>query len=401
MFSNATKKRFLLITFLLGTGLLATSTLAAENQGPQLLTGGQIHLPQHDQPLSVSLKGEWELYWGSFLYTDAMNIQALRPCLISIPHTPSQSASNCPQIERYGYGTLRASIFFDSNESQSANNTYFLRIPDIPGAWRIWINGELRGSAGRIGKTRRATKPQYLIEFFEITPVDSRIEIVIEFANFHDYRASITQPPTLSSRRPFEISFFYNNFFLMLINGAFLFLFVYFMILYILDRSYKENLYFALFVFCLLFRQIIMGQEMMSIVMHPIPWRVKFAIWHIMIPMQLLTFNNFIHSLFPRESRPEVGRGLFWFAMVYAVFCLVTPASIFARTLSIPQAVAVIYGIYVHVVIIMAIIRQRDRAWILILGSLVMFAAVIHDIAFSRGLVQTGRLLNVGALVFV
>lgn len=338
-----------------------------------------------------------------FLYTDRAGAEAgeagdttggipgSSPVFITFPFDPAEDH------ERYGFGTFRTRFRL----LHAGENRVYLHIPEFPSAWRLWVNGRLRGESGVVGSDISSTVPQYRIDYFELGGDTDEYEVVLEFANFHNHRSRIAHPPVITSRDRFQHRFISRNLIHILIDGAFLFLFVYYLILYLLDRRNTEHLFFALFVFSLLFRQLLLGQEVSSAALYRIPWHIKYGAWQVMIPVQLLAYDGYLRAAFPDDTSRTVSRFLAVFTGAYAVFCFVVPAPIMTASIIVPQMVALFFGSYVLFMITIAIARKRDRAWLLALSSAVLFMAVINDILFSAGLVSTGRVLNFGALVFV
>lgn len=358
---------------------------------------------------SVALTGPWEFFPGEFIMSAAVGdepsgiaapLANTAPRAHEAPHptaAPQTITFPYDPPEPFGHGSFRLRIEI----TDEIRRAYYLQIPEIPSAWNVWVNGRYRGSAGTIGTSRETTTPQYLIEYYELSAGSDDVEIVIEYANYHSHQASILRPPELSTRQGFQTRFFMQNFFPLVINGIFLFLFVYHAVLFLMDRRNTDHLFFALFVVALMTRQILIGQEVSSAALYVIPWRWKYAIWYAMIPIQLLAFDSYIRSVFPQEASARASRILGGFTAAYVLVCLIAPSTVFTNTLPVAQGAAVIFGVYVHVVIVRAILHRRERAWMLVASSLVLFGSVINDILYSAGYLQTGRVLNFGALVFV
>ncbi len=351
-----------------------------------------------------SLTDEWSFYPSVFLFSDHNECVPNLPIVAAFPFNPesyintgdhSNNGSGC-----FGYGTLLKNIYVETGV-----DIVYLKVPEIPSSYNLWINGIYRDSVGVPGKSRSETTSEYRIDFYELKRgrdfAGNTVEVAIEYANFTNRMAAITKPLTLHTRLGFEYSFFMSNFIILLVDGVLLFLFIYYMLLFLQNRVFIQNLYFSLFAFSLFLRQVILGQEITSAIFYGLSWHFKYSLWYILIIVQLWLYNKFISSMFKHESSKIVTNILSVICVIYSLFCAVTPPHVFTATLILPQITALLFGVFVHIVIIKAIINKRKGAVMVIAGNFVMFAAVINDILYSHGLIQTGRLLTIGALVFI
>ncbi len=361
---------------------------------------------------SCNIEGEWEIYPSIFLYSDKVDQSELRKLFFRFPFNPASSANNYDFYndadhakskksgDGFGYGTIRKLV-----EVDLTSDTVYLRIPEIPSSYNLWINGVFRDSVGIPGKSKADTKPGYRIDFYELKNgrdfTGNQVEIGIEYANFTNRMATVSHNLTIHSKRGFERTFFINNFVILLVNGVLLFLFIYYGLLFFMNRVYLQNLYFSLFALSLLLRQIILGQEITSVIFYGISWHLKYTVWYILIIVQLWLYNQFIATLFKYEASKLISRLLSVICVVYSIFCVFSQPEVFTATIIFPQMTALMFGLYVHVVIVRAIINKRKGAILVIVGNFVMFLAVINDVLYSHGILQTGRLLTIGALVFI
>ncbi len=146
---------------------------------------GVIHLGPIDNKAPIPLNGSWEYYPNEFLFSSDFtntDFDNTNSAYASVPGTlPSP----------YGYGTYRLQFSFNSSE-----NLFSLRLADIQGAARIYMDGVLVSDVGftssleEIGESFRDN--QYVV--FPLDIMRKSHEIVIQVSNFSNYTSGISSP---------------------------------------------------------------------------------------------------------------------------------------------------------------------------------------------------------------
>ena len=114
----------------------------------------------------VTLNGNWEFYWKKFYTSKDFLGKKIKPdTYIPVPSKWNKYTFNNKKFPRFGYATYRIKIIIPA---KLKNQLLGIKIYDISSAYRLFINGKLKSSNGKISKSKKEAIPQFLTQ---ITPV--------------------------------------------------------------------------------------------------------------------------------------------------------------------------------------------------------------------------------------
>ncbi|HJA67801.1 hypothetical protein B5F07_11165 [Lachnoclostridium sp. An169] len=186
-------KRFFRLFLLIAAAVLASAGLffflyRFDNKYTTSRFSPQEHL-SFDEEISdfssvVWLTGGWEFYPG--MTAQPEELSDCTPESVYIGQYFSFADFN-EDASPYGTSTYRLTLDADAG-------TYALYLPEIFSACRVYVNGELVGTAGSFAPHQPGIKDLIL-------PVDTdgRIELVIQVMNYSHYYSGITYPPALGT----------------------------------------------------------------------------------------------------------------------------------------------------------------------------------------------------------
>lgn len=176
------------------------------NQRPEIkpkAESGVIDLSQVELKNDVvSLDGQWEFFWNQLLAPSEVEIEELTE-YIQIPSSWNKQTGN---QEHSGYGFATYRLQFITME----NTRLALKIPRMFTAYELSVNGELIATAGKVGKTRETTTPQYLPQVALFESQEGVNEILIKVSNFHHRSGGILESINLGSEKQI-LAFRYKN----------------------------------------------------------------------------------------------------------------------------------------------------------------------------------------------
>ncbi|MBA7555922.1 hypothetical protein ES705_48615 [subsurface metagenome] len=125
----------------------------------------------------VNLNGEWEFYWEKLLKPDDFTAKSIPEMngFIEVPRiwnryeVKNEAGTGKRILGGDGFATYRLTIILnDRNISPVSGECIGLKIPYMSTSYRMWINGKLISSNGKVGMEKSETIPQYLphAEFF-------------------------------------------------------------------------------------------------------------------------------------------------------------------------------------------------------------------------------------------
>jgi len=171
---------------------------------------GQLDLTQWDYSSNraIPLDGEWEFYPYSFYESDYGQLQATpQPEYIKVPGNWGQTLDPLDHSP-IGYGSYRLLIHVHVDKEQLLG----IRIPPIPTASELYVNGKLLAHSGTTGKDAgsfTARKVPYSANFY---PGSDTIEVVIQVANYYDYsKGGLTSPVLIGTEQAIEKKVWYSR----------------------------------------------------------------------------------------------------------------------------------------------------------------------------------------------
>ncbi|BAK45236.1 cell wall metabolism sensor histidine kinase WalK [Eggerthella sp. YY7918] len=291
--------------------------------------------------------------------------------------------------------------------------TYMLHVSSIDFAHRLYLNGELRLQAGTPAATAEEFQPGYLrttIEVTpEVTPAGGQLDIVQQGANFvhregGNHAGHFIGLPNVV--RPFNDL---KSDMELLIAGLFLALFLVFTTLYVVFRSYKSNLLFALLCLTWFVRTGVTGAKVFYTIIPALPWQLAFRAEYLTLPVACILLLLLVREQFPGIVQKAATVIIAAVSGGFATFCLV------ADTVAMSWAV-VGYTLFYNVVIVYLIVRfalklpgmlrahTLQTEHLVALGGFAVFLlGAVHDGFYYLNIYLAGisfSLLEISMLIF-
>ncbi len=185
----------------------------------------------------------------------------------------------------------------------------------------------------------------------------------------------------------------------MLVTGVFLFMGIYHIILWFFRREDKAPLFLGLFTLLISLRHLTTSGEKMIYVLFP---QFPFSLWMALLVLHLYPlmplYLSFIHYMFPRQGFPRLYRIAMAFSGIYLIVGLIR----------LPyNSAAWFYPFFALLTggVILTLLRAyragEQGALLLLTGSALLRAAVLHDILVDQGVIHQAYLLGFGLFFFI
>lgn len=307
------------------------------------------------------LTGEWFFYENQ-LITTASEASAA-PKAVLVPHYWNGT----------GYGTYVVSI-----ENLAPKTYYGLYINDVSSAYALYVDGVFTGNNGVVGTSQTSEAIYWNPQMLLLKTDHTSIEIAFQISNYYSYPGGFSKEMYLGtpaavqnlSKRKISTE--------MMLFGGLIFMGLYNLVLFLMNRKERSALYFSLFSFSVALRVLVIGQRLINLWFENTNWHILARFQFIISSVMLATFAAFMYSLFKDYFK----RWILWVVLGFSAL-LILVASIFPLTnLQIADyaflGVAASYFAYILLVLIKAI-RQK------VVGSLFSFIGVLF-ITISLGL---------------
>ncbi len=327
------------------------------------MVNGVMDLTTFDFNDSIAQRGQGlECFPNELLTPEQIENQTgtIFPSLPDIPSLTSRIVVQVPEEREY-------MIFFISSDFSS----------------KIYVNGNLLDEIGVVGDSYDNTTPQTRFCYYSVYPVDGKIEVVQQSANYYHresfgHHISIGLPQTVKAY--VLNSQLYTTFRMVIFFTIFLIHLGYFMF-YPLVRA---NLYFSLLALLICIREGLTGNKMWATLLPELSWFLLFRAEYLTLPFiatfLLLFLNAFFEHLLPKASFVLMSA---W-NILFTLIILLTQPLIFTGLLKYYE-IGLLVGIVFIVFRMLRTIRHYEvEQYILLAGILVLFYGAIDDFIFYQ-----------------
>lgn len=353
---------------------------------------GVIDLTSHnfknDGP--IKLDGEWDFFWKPENF-ESTNFDELENLDVTIHNVPDIWPN-----ENIGYSIYKLRIL-----TNGSTKNYAIYTLGLSTAAEFYINEEMIGRSGRVGRTKDTTYPMgYGDEYYFITE-DSEIELIIKLSNFHHRQGGLLRSIILGSEK--DIQSIYHKLLLFYITLITILsvLGVYLILNYFLLGRIPSNLYLGLFCLLLAIRFYIDETGIINIFIDNFHRVYYTKTSYITLNLIVVSFVLYISDRFPFETFKKIDMSFILISLLYINIIFFTPLSL-CTALMPYYHIVILFGVfYVSHVVIKAIRNRREGVYIFLYGYIFLALVIINDILISRNLLNSVNLLTVGILVFI
>lgn len=366
-------------------------------QAPQVVRGlidlSDWHFAR-DGPINLS--GEWQFSWQQHLQTrDYYRIAKEDFEYIEVPGSWNGNIFDNQLLKGSGYATYRVNVLIGTTRQLA------LKMPDLGTSYRLLVDGAVALTVGNPGITPETTRPRYMPTVVQVQPIGLRIEIILQVSNFHHRIGGVWLPILIGE--PQQITRLRENNIAtdLLLFGAILIIGLYNLVHFAFRREDASTLFLGGFCLLLALRTLMVGDRFLTQVLpdFPFEWflRVEYLTWFLAVPL----FSEFLYAVFPREFHRRVVYAIHALFVSASLALLVLPTELsthLALPMQILTTVCLLYGAQG---LIMASLRKRSGALLLLFAYFVLFYASVSDILVNAGFIDSVLLLDFGLFVFV
>lgn len=397
-FSTKSARPFPNLHFLLLL-LLLTVVSACVSSGHEVLPparDGKMDLSawNPDKGGLVKLDGEWDFYWKKLLFPQdfpSMDLPA-KTRGFHLPGVWNQLDGSRGQ----GYATFRLML-----KLKDVNGPLYLKIPEMPTAHQLWVNGELISAAGRVSATPEGARPWVIPGIKRIKAAGTSMELVLQVSNFHHKDGGVWRSFELGGDRHLfqlrEAPLLFDMF----IFGSLLMMGGYHLGLFFLRKTEKAPLYFGVFCLCIGFRSLMVGQRIAYMYFPEAGFELLQKIEFLCLFASCPAFCLFFHHLFPREVNKAFHRIALAVGLAYGAATLAFHVGIYSRLAIGFQLAALGLSGYIFYVAPAVIRRRREGAFLFLCGYVLFFITIINDTLYTHLLVPTRNLIHFGVFLLV
>lgn len=293
------------------------------------------------------------------------------------------------------YATSRMRILLPSD------GYYAFSCRSIDYAESLYVNGEWILDIGSPGETKETAVPNKGKITLTLKPEDGVIEIIQQASIFVHREGGghagwkVSSPDQLRSTLTGD---FYES----IQMGCFLALFFVHIILFLLLRSYRANLYFALFCLMWFLRTGVTGAKVFTDLFPWMSWAAKFRIEYLAFPVTAVLLVALLDALFPKILHKWFRYALCGVSAVIAAIFLFADTVFMSYALLWCEALYIPAILYIIVRFAMKLRSVTPEQGVFLAGAGLFFYAAVHDMLYYNDIriVPIGDLSSVSMLLF-
>ncbi len=174
----------LLVLFLAATGLTTSCASKSRNSIPTAKKGVlDLTKWNFERDGTVKLDGEWEFYWKKLLGPkEFSNPKKSKPsCWMKVPGKWRGLRLKGKSLPCYGHATYRLVVKLSDHHNFLGG----IKVSGVVSAYKIWVNGTLLASIGRVGTNKTASQPHMIPMFFPLEGLTRQVELVLQVSHYH------------------------------------------------------------------------------------------------------------------------------------------------------------------------------------------------------------------------
>lgn len=350
-----------------------------------------------EQDGSIKLRGRWDFYWQKLLTPDELpgmpDSRFTHLAHLTMPGFWTGYSYKRKKLPAYGYGTLVLKI-----KLPVTSGRYGLKIPPMFTSYVLWVDGKEVSQNGKVGTSKKETKPAYFPELISFEPETDEITLVCQIANFHYCKGGMFTDIILGTEKQIRKERDRTLGLMLFIVCIFLITGFYQLLTFFPRRHDRSPLYFGLICIFAAVRIVSTGEH---ILMQIFP----FFNWELLIKLEFISFYCNItlivlltQSLFPDEFHPIIKKPVLFTGALLLGIVILTPAAINSYAVWPAQCITLLYFLYITYIYFRAALHKREGALLFFITSLVLGGAVVNDILFYNSIVKTGILVPFGML---
>jgi signal transduction histidine kinase len=359
-------------------------------QGVQDLTGWDFN-----SKYVAALNGQWDLYWNQLLDPGQVaryKQEAQKSSWIQQPKKWIEQQAGDVPLSGMGYATMHLEVLV-----KPSSRVLALELPNIRTAYKLWINGELKASAGTLGTDRNSSKPakQPQLVIFPQAGA-SKLDIVLQVSNFHHRFGGVNKSLVLGDVNQMVALLDRRMGLDMLFVASFLLMGLYNLGLFLIRIKEKSSLYLGLFCLFIGVRAMLAGEGSMFQIFPRPEWTISLRIEYVCYYLSVFTVFKFFHLLYPSVMNLRIMRIVCWSCAVFSFLTLILPPWIFTTMLQACPAITLFVWSYVSIVLVKAYMKRKEGSLFILTGVFLYGITVGIDIAHNYEWLNFGGISSIG-----
>ncbi|MCR9144767.1 MAG: response regulator [bacterium] len=354
----------------------------------------------------VDLSGDWEFFWRKLRLPETIAARRKRQTgaggsvitTLRVPAAWNGQSRGGELLPGQGYGTYRVRILLPREFTGRPPLAVF--VPPASTSMRVFVNEKLLLQRGRVGFDAETSEPAFQPALIAPGSIGNEMILTVQVANFTHSKGGLWVVPRLGAEADLRMERAFAFGVDLFLWGALLIMGCYHLILYALRPADRSPLYFGILCLLVIVRVLVTGDRWLVQNVPGIPFDVYYRLEYLSFYLGLPAFGLFIWNAFPKESNRWLMRAILSAGFACSAVVVLFSPAVFTATLIYYQGLTIFAGLYAVVIGVWAFFRGRQGATLFVIGWLIFFAAVVHDILGANLIIQAPYLTPFALFIF-
>jgi class 3 adenylate cyclase len=340
---------------------------------------------------NIYLDGEWCFYPDRLLMPEEIK-DSLPSEIISVPGLWKK---NILQSD-IKTGTYRLLIV-----NHGLSPVFSIRNHQIFSAFKLFLNGEEILMNGKVASARGDEIPCYKPRTISVYANSDTLELVLQVSNHHYNSGGIAESFIIGNSENLLRNNMARSGIDFFLTGSLLIMAIYYLSLFFVMKKEQSSLYFSIFIFLSILRILVSGQRLLLFVFPDLPWTLMLRLEYGSFYLAPVFFILFFNAIFREEIKIYVVNLVLLVSGLFTFSVLITPVKIFSAVLPFYQVYIGILAVFMIYWLWKARINSKEGAFALLIGIIILFLTLLHDMVFAMGNIRGGELFPAGIFIFI
>lgn len=366
---------------------------------PKVERGQYTIISDQIEKRNIDLDGNWEFYNQALLSPADFNNEENLPkmtCFLPLPSPWTKNISPELKMNGQGFGTYRIKVINPDKASELG-----LYVKNIVSSYRLYVNGVEQGSNGVPGTDKQNTIPESVPKLITFSSDTSAIEIILQVSNFHQSKGGPISSITIGKTENLVRKASVMQFFDILLLGSMLIMALFHIGMFFYFRKGHSPLLFGIFCLLISIRILITSEQFINVIFPGINWFILFRVEFLSFVLAPVFLLAFFRKLFPFGIHKNIAVAYYVCGAILSLAALFLSSFILSRIFEFYQIIVAFLGIILLNGLVKTIKKDFEGSMFFLIGGLIIFATLLNDILYNRGIIQSNAFFSVSLFLFI
>ena len=134
------------------------------------------------------LYGKWDFYWGELLTPEQLANYNGEKIAVDVPGSWTSYKVDGKPLPKFGYATYHIKVTLPPNIHDIG-----LSFHGVFTAYKLWVNGQFIDENGKVGTSKKDSKPTWVPKTYYLHLDGNEADIVIQVSNYQHFKAGLVR----------------------------------------------------------------------------------------------------------------------------------------------------------------------------------------------------------------